>query len=270
MSFNVEMNEKIQKIENELKKYIDELNCPAQLKEAMEYSLFTGGKRLRPVILLAVCEMLGGEDEAALPFAAALEMIHTYSLIHDDLPAMDDDDMRRGKPTNHKVFGEGIAILSGDALLNYAYEIMADFCLLHEEANMLEAMSKIARYAGASGMIGGQVMDIDLSNPTREQLAYIDANKTAKLFMAAFAAGALCAFRDEDTVAKMENIGRNFGLAFQLLDDITDNSPSLSVWGKENAEKALISLIWEVTANLKEIEGSDFLIDLVSYVAAKQ
>ncbi|MCL2753462.1 MAG: polyprenyl synthetase family protein, partial [Defluviitaleaceae bacterium] len=236
MGFGAELAEKIEIIDNEIKRYMDELNCPSHLKEAMEYSLFTGGKRLRPVILLAVCEMLGGENEAALPFAVAVEMIHTYSLIHDDLPAMDNDDMRRGKPTSHKAFGEGMAILAGDALLNLAYEIMTDFCLLHEETNMLEAMSKIARYAGAGGMIGGQAVDIDVPNPTREQLAYIDANKTAKLFMAAFASGALCAFKGEDTVQQMENVGRNFGLAFQLLDDMADNAKSLAVWGKDNAE----------------------------------
>ena len=163
MNFTDSLKTKINTIDIHLKSYLQQaldFGCPPVLHRAMSYSLFTGGKRLRPVILLGVSEILGGAEADALPFACALESIHTYSLIHDDLPAMDDDDFRRGKPTNHKVFGEGQAILAGDGLLNFAYEIMADFCIKNPLPNFLEAMGKIARHAGVLGMVGGQSLDI--------------------------------------------------------------------------------------------------------------
>ncbi|MCL2855329.1 MAG: polyprenyl synthetase family protein [Defluviitaleaceae bacterium] len=227
MSFNAELTEKIEAVNNGLRKYM-ELDIPDDLRKAMEYSLFGGGKRLRSVILLSACKMLDGNPSHALPFACGLEMIHTYSLIHDDLPAMDDDDLRRGKPTNHKVFGEGMAILAGDALLNRAFEIMADFCVDNPHPNFLRAMAKIARNAGALGMVGGQAVDIKLAGEptTHAQLEYIYKNKTAKLFMAAFGAGALCANADENTVDKMVKIGCDLGFAFQALDDIADKDPN--------------------------------------------
>ena len=227
MDFKAELENKIGFIDDVLRQYMD-IDMPEGLRKSMEYSLFSGGKRLRSVILLSVCEMLGGKLEDALPFACGLEMIHNYSLIHDDLPAMDDDDIRRGQPTNHKVFGEGMAILAGDALLNLAYEIMAGFCSQTEGVYFVKAMAKISQYAGASGMVGGQVVDIGLADKhvTNKQLEYIYTNKTSKLFMAAFGAGALCSGADPDIVGKMEQIGLDLGFAFQALDDIDDKDPN--------------------------------------------
>jgi len=217
----------------------------------MEYSLFPGGKRLRPVILLATCEALGGRIEDALPFACALEMIHTYSLIHDDLPAMDDDDERRGKPSNHKVFGEATAILAGDALLNLAYETMSTFCASNTYPHFLKAMCIIAANSGFSGMVGGQALEFSLEGEraTEAQIFEIYKNKTAKLFMAAFAAGAACA--DSPLVGELEQIGHDFGIVFQITDDILDNDSNMEIIGKEKAQ-LLVAKLAKSTLNSLE------------------
>jgi len=197
----------------------------------MEYSLFPGGKRLRPVILLATCEALGGRIEDALPFACALEMIHTYSLIHDDLPAMDDDDERRGKPSNHKVFGDAMAILAGDALLNRAFETMADLC---DSPQNINAMRVIISASGDNGMIAGQVQDILNENKKIDSstLSNIYSKKTGKLFVAALKAGAWLGGADETYVAAIEQVGEKLGLAFQILDDILEVESTTEVLGK--------------------------------------
>ncbi len=196
---------------------------PRTIHEAIHYSLFAGGKRLRPILCLAGAEAVEADFHPLVPTACALEMIHTYSLIHDDLPAMDDDDYRRGKLTNHKVFGEGIAVLAGDALLTLAFEILAaqkDY----PPAKILQVIGEIAGAAGTFGMIGGQVVDIlsEGKDIDRKTLNYIHAHKTGALFRAAVRAGALLAGAKGEHLAALTGFAEHFGLAFQITDDLLD------------------------------------------------
>jgi geranylgeranyl diphosphate synthase type II len=201
--------------------------------EAMRYSLFAGGKRLRPILCLAASEAVGGDLKAAMPAGCALEMIHTYSLIHDDLPAMDDDDLRRGKPTNHKVFGEAIAILAGDGLLTEAFVLLSDYnSLLPERA--VQVIGVIAEAASYRGMVGGQVVDI-LSQNKRAELETVQqmhSRKTAALIAAATESGALSGKGSEAQVAALARYGRAIGLAFQIADDILDIEGDTELLGK--------------------------------------
>lgn len=201
--------------------------------EAMRYSLFAGGKRLRPILCLAASEAVGGDLKAAMPAGCALEMIHTYSLIHDDLPAMDDDDLRRGKPTNHKVFGEAIAILAGDGLLTEAFVLLSDYnSLLPERA--VQVIGVIAEAASYRGMVGGQVVDI-LSQNKRADLETVQqmhSRKTAALIAAATESGALAGKGSEAQVAALARYGRVIGLAFQIADDILDIEGDTELLGK--------------------------------------
>jgi geranylgeranyl diphosphate synthase type II len=201
--------------------------------EAMRYSLFAGGKRLRPILCLAASEAVGGNLKAAMPAGCALEMIHTYSLIHDDLPAMDDDDLRRGKPTNHKVFGEAIAILAGDGLLTEAFVLLSDYnSLLPERA--VQVIGVIAEAASYRGMVGGQVVDI-LSQNKRADLETVQqmhSRKTAALIAAATESGALAGTGSEAQVAALARYGRAIGLAFQIADDILDIEGDTELLGK--------------------------------------
>jgi geranylgeranyl diphosphate synthase type II len=201
--------------------------------EAMRYSLFAGGKRLRPILCLAASEAVGGDLKAAMPAGCALEMIHTYSLIHDDLPAMDDDDLRRGKPTNHKVFGEAIAILAGDGLLTEAFVLLSDYnSLLPERA--VQVIGVIAEAASYRGMVGGQVVDI-LSQNKRADLETVQqmhSRKTAALIAAATESGALAGTGSEAQVAALARYGRAIGLAFQIADDILDIEGDTELLGK--------------------------------------
>ena len=205
----------------------------ARVVEAMRYSLFAGGKRLRPILCLAATEAVGGEIQAAMPAACALEMIHTYSLIHDDLPAMDDDDLRRGKPTNHKVFGEAIAILAGDGLLTEAFVLLSDYnSLLPERA--VQVIGIIAEAASYRGMVGGQVVDM-LSQNKRADLETVQemhSRKTAALIAAAAESGALAGKGSESQVAALARYGRAIGLAFQIADDILDIEGDTELLGK--------------------------------------
>ena len=227
------MNEYIEIINNRLYTYLD-IKYPDIISEAMRYSVFAGGKRVRPALALLSTKALGSDFNKTIPFACALEMIHAYSLIHDDLPAMDNDDYRRGKLTNHKVFGEAIAILAGDALLNTAYEIMTDYALESVDINSLKAMSKIAKASGIDGMIGGQVVDIlsDGKIIEKEILTYIHENKTAALIKAAMASGAIMAGADDEIVRQFELSGYYLGMAFQIKDDILDVEGNASELGK--------------------------------------
>lgn len=215
-------------------------NIPQLLKDAMAYSLEAGGKRLRPVLLLAACEAAGGDVEVALPFACALEMIHTYSLIHDDLPAMDNDDLRRGKPTNHKVFGEGMAILAGDGLLNAAMEIMLGAALTMPDMRGLRAAHTIARRAGVTGMIAGQVIDVTCEGmaPTEERVQYIHAHKTADLLTAPVEAGLILAGASDDTLAAGRTYAQCLGMAFQMIDDVLDVTGDTAILGKTTGKDA--------------------------------
>ncbi|MBQ3392233.1 MAG: polyprenyl synthetase family protein [Lachnospiraceae bacterium] len=209
--------------------------------DAMRYALMAGGKRLRPLILSETCSMYGGRAELAEPFMAALEMIHTYSLIHDDLPAMDDDDYRRGRKTTHIVFGEGMAILAGDGLLNLAYET-ALTAFGHaqnrlESGNVIEAMRVLARNAGIFGMVGGQCADLDAEKDPgsvdEEWLLYIHRHKTASMIESAFQLGAIVAGAPTEDVFTLGKIARNIGVAFQIQDDILDVTGDSEMMGKK-------------------------------------
>ena len=205
------------------------------LREAMSYSIFAGGKRLRPMLLLGSCEAaLGRYTQEALDFACALEMIHTYSLIHDDLPAMDNDDFRRGKPTSHKQFGEAMAILAGDALLNRAFETMTQVCTRTNDPKNLEAMLVIISAAGDNGMIAGQTDDIHFQHKKLDEstLFSIHCKKTGALFSAAFEAGAILGGENTSYVQAMKRVGAQLGWAFQILDDLLDVTSTQEDLGK--------------------------------------
>lgn len=226
-----------------------------ELYEAMKYSIMAGGKRLRAVLLLAACDFAGGNIKEALPYACALEYIHTYSLIHDDLPSMDNDDLRRGLPTNHKVFGEAVAILAGDGLLNTAYEVMAKDMMLHfgDEKAMrkrINAMYTIAKASGVRGMVAGQVSDIENENLqcSNEMLEYIHLNKTGALLTSAVVAGLYLGNPDDAMIENMTAYAENLGLAYQIVDDILDVKGNVEELGKnvgvdaENQKVTYVSL----------------------------
>ncbi len=213
---------------------------PERLEEAMLYSLEAGGKRLRPVMLLAGCEMAGGRAEDALPFACALEMIHTYSLIHDDLPALDNDDLRRGAPTNHVVFGEAGAILAGDGLLNSAAETMAVHAAGMTDLRGARAMACIMRHAGVTGMIGGQWIDVfsEGETPDEETVTYIHSHKTADLIAAAVESGLILGGAGTEAVEAGSRFALHYGLAFQMTDDLLDVTGDPALMGKRTGMDA--------------------------------
>jgi geranylgeranyl diphosphate synthase, type II len=217
------MKQYIEQIEKELSKYIAVLNAPHIIKDAMNYSLQAGGKRIRPILLLATLHALKHDIRKGLAAASAVEMIHTYSLIHDDLPAMDNDDLRRGKPTNHKIFGEAIAILAGDGLLTYSIQIIADDNNLQSDEK-LKLIKLLAESAGPEGMVGGQVADMQGENTTLsiDQLEYIHANKTGKLITFCVMAGALIGRANAEQHRLFEKYSNHIGIAFQIRDDILD------------------------------------------------
>jgi geranylgeranyl diphosphate synthase, type II len=222
------------------------LAYPDKIYEAMRYSLLAGGKRLRPILTIASCELLGGNTQMALPTACAMEMIHTMSLIHDDLPAMDNDDYRRGKLTNHKVYGEDIAILAGDGLLAYAFEYMARASSGVPIERVLQAVIHLAKASGAAGLVGGQVVDLESEgNPdvTLETLAYIHAHKTGALLESCVVCGGIIAGGKEADLQRLSIYAQNIGLAFQIIDDILDITATSEELGKSagkdlQAEKA--------------------------------
>ena len=199
---------------------------PPQVHQAMRYSLFAGGKRLRPILSLAAAETVGGRIADALPLACSLELIHTYSLIHDDLPSMDDDDLRRGKPTSHKVFGEALAILAGDALLTEAFHLLTRPDLMRDVSprRRLRAINQVARAAGSYGMVGGQVMDIASQGQEIEAhlLEYIHSHKTGALIAASVCTGAIIGGASPSQYQALNRYGEKLGLAFQVIDDLLD------------------------------------------------
>ena len=233
------LKEQCARVDAALDKYLPkETELPHSLHKAMRYSVFAGGKRVRPILMLAACQAVGGDTERAMPAACAMEMIHTYSLIHDDLPAMDDDDFRRGNPTNHKVFGEAIAILAGDALLTEAFKLTSDPRAAHgsDPAAQLAVIHEIATCAGSYGMVGGQVVDMesegsrDIDLPT---VQYIHTHKTGALIKASVKAGAILGGADEKKLAAITRYGEAAGLAFQIADDILDIEGTTEEIGKD-------------------------------------
>ncbi len=290
-TFQSYLKEKISYIENNLVPALEQQDVPSALYESMKYSLMAGGKRLRPMLVLAVLEALDKPIERGIPFAVALEMIHTYSLIHDDLPAMDDDDLRRGKPTNHKVFGEATAILAGDALLTRAFSLIAE--QYGERADVsasttVKLIAELGKRAGATGMVGGQMADIEgeTKQLNLEQLEFIHRHKTGDLLIAALRGGGYLAEATEAQMDALTRYGVCIGLAFQIQDDILNVEGDASELGKAvgsdanrqkatypsllglaESKKRLLALIEEAKAALAEagIEHSA-LSPLADYV----
>ena len=238
MSFHLRdyMAERVRAVDQALGRFLPaESALPETLHKAMRYSVFAGGKRLRPVLVIAGAEAVGGRPDDVMPTACAVEMIHTYSLIHDDLPAMDDDDFRRGVPTNHKVFGEAIAILAGDALLTLAFRLLADNVPAGSSRPRLrEVLVEVADAAGSSGMVGGQVADIECEGKPAdaETVDYIHTHKTAALIRASIRAGAVLAGAAPGQLGALGVAGGALGLAFQIMDDILDVTATTEELGK--------------------------------------
>ena len=233
---------------------------PPSVHRAMRYSVMAGGKRLRPILVIAGAEAVGGAPDTVMPTACALELIHTYSLIHDDLPAMDDDDYRRGRPTSHKVFGEAIAILAGDALLTLAFRLIADNTPIVKDPTVLrDVVAEVAGAAGTFGMVGGQVVDIESEGKTvsAETLEYIHRHKTAALIRASLRVGALLGGGDARAVRTISEAGSELGLAFQIIDDILDVEGSLEQLGKtagsdERKQKATYPAVHGLEASRRQ------------------
>jgi geranylgeranyl diphosphate synthase type II len=221
-------------IERALDRYLPKANTkPATLHRAMRYSLFAGGKRLRPILCLAAAEACGGKIGNALPLACALECIHTYSLVHDDLPSMDNDDFRRGRPTCHKIFGDGIAILAGDALLTIAFEIVSNAKPTSRYDTSI-LLREVAVAAGSQKLIAGQVADLEAEgrNVKREQLQFIHENKTAAILKSSLRLGAMSANTDAKKLSAVTRFGQRLGLAFQIIDDLLDVTQTSEILGK--------------------------------------
>jgi geranylgeranyl diphosphate synthase type II len=242
MNFDIKayLQEKQELVNEHLDKCLPiEGDYPKEVAEAMRYSLLAGGKRLRPILTIAACEAIGGKAQDAMKVACAIECIQTYSLIHDDLPAMDDDDYRRGKPTCHKVYGEAMAILAGDGLLTYAFELLANTSEnngLDNNKNLIRIIREVAMSVGIKGMIAGQVVDMLSEKGQREKsielLEYIHKNKTSALFKASIKSGALVAGANDAELAALDAYAHHFGLAFQITDDILDIESTSSELGK--------------------------------------
>ncbi|OGL46950.1 MAG: hypothetical protein A2W05_07055 [Candidatus Schekmanbacteria bacterium RBG_16_38_10] len=238
MNLKEELELRKKTIEDSLRKFISQTTkYPDSLKKSIYYSLFAGGKRLRPILTLVCCETLRGKVKHALPFACAIELIHTYSLIHDDLPAMDNDTYRRGQLTNHKVFGEAIAILTGDALLTLAFKIMSNpinFATLSSDL-VLRIINDIAFFSGIDGLVGGQVVDLQSEGKmvNKKTLNYTHSHKTGALITASIRAGAIAAKASEKNLKLLTQYGDKIGLAFQIIDDILNIEGIEKEIGKE-------------------------------------
>ena len=237
--FNQMLKDKVAHIETIIERYLPvEDNYNSIVKEAMNYSVNAGGKRLRPMLMEEVYRLFGGQEELVEPFMVAQEMIHTYSLVHDDLPCMDNDEYRRGRKTTHVVYGEGMAVLAGDALLNYAFETASKaFDMTQDLCHVAEAIKILAKKAGIHGMIGGQTADIlaegyESEKVTKELLLYIHENKTAALIQSSMMIGAILAGATKEQITNIEKIGYNIGIAFQIQDDILDIEGSFEELGK--------------------------------------
>jgi geranylgeranyl diphosphate synthase, type II len=264
---------------------------PEKIYESMRYSLMAGGKRLRPILCLATSEMLGVPTAIAMPTACALEMVHTMSLIHDDLPAMDNDDYRRGKLTNHKVYGEDVAVLAGDALLTYAFEHIATQTQGAPPQQVLKVIAQVGRAVGAAGLVGGQVVDLDSEGKAIDEntLTYIHMHKTAALLEVSVTSAAILASADQPVIDRLKRYAQRIGLAFQIVDDvldITSNAETLgksvgkdvaaqkatypSLWGIEKSQQKADQLIADAIAELKGFgEAARPLIAIAQYITAR-
>jgi geranylgeranyl diphosphate synthase type II len=241
--FKQDIQKRKEYIDSCLQKYLAGADTyPAVIHEAMRYAIFNGGKRLRPIMVLEGARLAGGKEENAVPIACALEMIHAYSLVHDDLPAMDNDDLRRGKPTCHIVFGEANAILTGDALLTEAFAVMTEAAQLPgvKLENLVRVIREMANAAGSQGMVGGQVVDLESEGKSIdfETLKVLHSLKTGKLFQVALRSGAIISDMNQAGLEAVDEYARNFGLAFQITDDILDVSGNQELIGKPTGSDA--------------------------------
>jgi geranylgeranyl diphosphate synthase type II len=294
MTIREEVAAKAKEMDAVILPYLPDIVGPQKtIYEAMEYTVKAGGKRLRPMLMKETYKMFGGTSKVVEPFMAAIEMIHTYSLIHDDLPALDNDDYRRGKKTAHIVFGEAMAILAGDALLNYAFEVATkafDYVDHLEEA--AKAMKILAKKPGVFGMLGGQVVDVELEGKplTMDDIEFIHQKKTAALIEASMMIGATLAGAGEGEVQMMKRIGRKIGIAFQIQDDILDVSGDeknlgkpvgsdernhkttyVSLVGMEQAKADVKKLCEDAKSQLELFIGEDyFLMDLITYLIDRE
>src|SRR5438477_3776763 len=240
MNLKAYLGSRQKEIDRALDRYLPKASTkPATLHKAMRYSLFAGGKRLRPILCLAAAEACGGKIKNALLLACALECIHTYSLVHDDLPSMDNDDFRRGRPTCHKVFGDGIAILAGDALLTIAFEIVSS-ARPAPRYNMSILLREVAVAAGSQKLIAGQVADLEAEgrNVKRDELRFIHENKTAAILKTSVRLGAMSANADPKKLRAVTQFGQRLGLAFQIIDDILDVTQTSEILGKSAGKDA--------------------------------
>ncbi len=295
MGMHEELAYRIDEIENIIKKYLPkECGYQKTIIEAMNYSILAGGKRLRPMLMLETYRLFGGKSNVVEPFMAAIEMIHTYSLVHDDLPAMDNDEYRRGKKTTHAVYGEAMGILAGDALLNFAYETAAEaFIIAPENANVAKAFRVLAKKAGIYGMVGGQTVDVEsegMESIERERLDFIYRLKTGALIEASMLIGAILAGATEEQQAVIEKVAGEVGLAFQIQDDILDVTSTLEVLGKpigsdeknqkatyvtfEGLDKAAAEVERLSVDAMKQLEllpvKNPFLMDLLLYLIHRE
>ncbi|KAJ4715043.1 Geranylgeranyl pyrophosphate synthase [Melia azedarach] len=247
------------------------LREPVKIHESMRYSLLAGGKRVRPVLCIAACELVGGDESMAMPAACAIEMIHTMSLIHDDLPCMDNDDLRRGKPTNHKVFGEDVAVLAGDALLAFAFEHIAISTTGVTPARIVRAIAELAKSIGTEGLVAGQVVDIRSEGQKDlgiKDLEFIHEHKTAALLEGAVVLGAILGGGTNEEVEKLRTFARCIGLLFQVVDDILDVTKSSKELGKTAGKDLVADKL--TYPKLLGIEGSKALAEKLNKDAQQQ
>lgn len=295
MEFSQRLQEYIQTIERALDAYLTVQGCTGQqsIVEAMRYSALAGGKRLRPVLTMEFCRVSGGQPQDALPFACALEMIHTYSLIHDDLPCMDNDDLRRGRPTSHKVYGEGMAVLAGDALLTYAFETAAQAAQNTRltAQQVVQTIGVLAHEAGYFGMIGGQVLDLTAEHKqlSYEELVDLQDKKTGALIRAAAQMGCIVGGATAEQMQAAKTYADRLGLAFQIQDDILDIEGDQQVFGKpigsdeksgkstfpkliglSACRKMVRELTGEATEAVKVFPSGDFLVQLAEQLVDRR
>ena len=264
MNWENKLQERVAEVEAVIGKFLpQEEGYQKTVLEAMNYSILAGGKRLRPMLMEETYRLFGGNGSVVEPFMAAMEMIHTYSLVHDDLPAMDNDEYRRGRKTTHVVYGEGMAILAGDGLLNYAFETaLKAFDIEPENSNIPKALQVLAKKAGVYGMIGGQTADIEgeemeQDKVTNELLLFIHENKTAALIQSSMMIGAILAGAKQEEIEAVEKIAYNVGIAFQIQDDILDITSSLEVLGKMTGSDEKNNKVTYVTLNGMEKSRED-------------
>lgn len=294
-SLNSYLEEKITLLEEHLSPALERDGVPVKLYDSMSYSLMAGGKRLRPILVLAVLESLEQPPERGIPYAVALEMIHTYSLIHDDLPAMDNDDLRRGKPTNHKVYGEATAILAGDALLTRAFGYIAEAYIQHSHVKpetIVKLIAEVGKRAGAPGMVGGQMADIEGEGKplVLNELEYIHLHKTGDLLIAALRGGGYLAEANQAQLDALTRYGTCIGLAFQIQDDILNVEGNVELLGKavgsdanrrkatypsllgvEESKERLAALIAEAKTALRGVGlAHSILLPLADYVMERK